>query len=67
MYLVAECTTRSAPRAKAFWFIGVANVPSTQTSAPLSWQSFETRSMSTHLKNGFVGDSVKKIETCTES
>lgn len=64
MNLVAECITISAPRARAFWLRGVANVPSMQTKAPFSWQSLDTRSMSTHLKKGFVGDSVKKRLTC---
>ncbi|MFS7973452.1 hypothetical protein Hanom_Chr09g00856701 [Helianthus anomalus] len=58
------CTTMSAPSARAFWFKGVANVPSMQTKAPLAWHSFETSSMSTHLRNGLVGDSVKKRLTC---
>jgi hypothetical protein len=66
MNLVAECRIRSAPRARAFWFRGVAKVPSMQTNAPFLWQSSETNSMSTHLRNGLVGDSVKKRETCTE-
>ena len=64
IYFVAECKTRSAPRARAFWFRGVAKVPSTQTNAPLLWQSLETSSMSTHRRNGLVGDSVKNRETC---
>jgi len=67
MYFVAECTTRSAPRARAFWFRGVAKVPSMQTRVPLLWHIFETSSMSTHLRNGFVGDSVKNRDTCQTS
>jgi hypothetical protein len=63
-YFVAECRTRSAPRARAFWLRGVAKVPSMQTKAPFLWQSSETSLMSTHLRNGLVGDSVKKSETC---
>lgn len=64
MYFVAECRTRSAPRDKAFWFRGVANVPSMQTIAPFLWQSSVTNLISTHLRNGLVGDSVKKSVTC---
>lgn len=63
-YFVAECRTRSAPRKRAFWLRGVAKVPSMQTKAPFLWQSSETSLMSTHLRNGLVGDSVKKRETC---
>ena len=63
IYLVADWITRSAPRASAFWFKGVAMVPSIQTRVPLLWQISETNLMSTHRRNGFVGDSVKNIET----
>ncbi len=49
-YLVAELRTRSAPKASACWFTGVANVPSMQTSTPWVWHSFETNSTSIHRK-----------------
>jgi hypothetical protein len=65
--LVAEWITISAPSARAFWLRGVANVPSMHTRAPFSWQSFDTRSISTHLKKGLVGDSVKKSATLFSS
>lgn len=63
MYFVKECRIRSAPRARAFWFNGVANVPSIQSKVPFLWQSSETSLMSTHLRNGLVGDSVKNRDT----
>lgn len=63
MNFVAECRTRSAPRGRAFWLMGEAKVPSMQTRAPFSWQSFETSSMSTHRNSGLVGDSVKNKDT----
>jgi len=65
IYFVQECITKSAPRARAFWFKGVANVPSMTSKAPFLWQSSETSLMSTHLRNGLVGDSVKNRDTCT--
>jgi hypothetical protein len=65
MYFVQECITKSAPRARAFWFKGVAKVPSIQSKAPFLWQSSETSLMSTHLRNGLVGDSVKNRDAYT--
>lgn len=62
-YLVAEWTTRSAPRARAFWLIGEAKVPSTHTSTPLLWHISETNLISTQRRYGLVGDSVKNNET----
>ena len=49
-YLVALCSTRSAPSAMACWLMGVANVESMQTTAPCAWQSALMRGMSTQRR-----------------
>ena len=54
-YFVAECTTTSAPSVSGCWRYGVANVLSTTTSAPRSWASCATASMSIHVSSGLVG------------
>ena len=54
-YLVAECTTTSAPRASGCCRAGVAKVLSTTTSAPRSWASAPTASMSTMRSHGLLG------------
>jgi len=43
--------------------IGVANVLSMHTMAPLAWQISEIAAMSTHRRYGFVGDSEKNSVT----
>ncbi|PNH10729.1 hypothetical protein TSOC_002498 [Tetrabaena socialis] len=49
-YLVAECSTRSAPRVSACWLMGVAKVLSMQTWAPLAWQRRAMAGMSTQRR-----------------
>src|SRR6266704_3192961 len=57
MYLVALCTTASAPRCSGCCRYGVANVLSTHTIAPWLCATSLTASMSTTRSNGLVGDS----------
>src|SRR6266851_7257649 len=57
MYLVALCTTASAPRCSGCCRYGVAKVLSTQTIAPRLCVTSLTASMSTTRSSGLVGDS----------
>ena len=62
-YLVAECSTRSAPSASARWLHGVANVLSMHTMAPFAWHAAEMARTSTQRRYGLVGDSEKNSVT----
>src|SRR5438552_9922274 len=64
MYLVALCTTASAPRCSGCCRYGVANVLSTQTIAPWLCATSLTASMSTKRSSGLVGDSSHTIRVC---
>src|SRR5438552_4061906 len=64
MYLVALCTTASAPRCSGCCRYGVANVLSTQTNAPWLCATSLTASMSTKRSSGLVGDSSHTIRVC---
>ena len=54
-YLVAECTTASAPRLIGCCRYGVAKVLSTTTRPPSSWTTAQTCSISMIVSSGFVG------------
>ena len=60
MYLVSECTTRSAPCASGRCSTGVANVASTDSSAPASCAIAATASTSVTRVVGLAG-----VSTCT--
>mmetsp|Transcript_18044 Transcript_18044/g.37010 ORF Transcript_18044/g.37010 Transcript_18044/m.37010 type:complete len:204 (+) Transcript_18044:955-1566(+) len=62
-YLVAECTTRSAPRCSGDIPAGLRNVLSTTTSALGHWERLAatTRFTSTSFMVGLVGDSIQTM------
>ena len=62
-YLVADCTTTSAPRASGRCRYGVRKVLSTTTYAPFRWASSATRTMSVTRRVGLAGVSMNTIFT----
>ena len=58
-YFVVECTTTSAPRVSGCWRYGEAKVLSTTSSAPASWATAASASMSPMLSSGLVGVSTQ--------
>ncbi len=58
-YFVVECTTTSAPRVSGCWRYGDAKVLSTTSSAPASWATAASASMSPMLSSGLVGVSTQ--------
>ena len=63
-YLVVECTTMSAPRVSGCWRYGEAKVLSTTSSAPASWATGASASMSPMASSGLVGVSTQTIRVC---
>ncbi len=55
MYLVVECSTTSAPRAKGCWSTGEANVLSTTTRTERALAIAEMAAISANLRVGLVG------------
>ncbi len=60
-YLVAECTTTSAPCSKGRWSAGVAKVLSTTRIAPWAWATSAIAVMSRQVSSGLVGVSSHTI------
>lgn len=58
MYLVAECSTISAPKSSGFCKYGEAKVLSTQVRTPLRRAMPQSASRSTTLSMGLVGVSI---------
>ena len=63
-YFVVECTTTSAPRVSGCWRYGEAKVLSTTSSAPASWATAASASMSPMLSSGLVGVSTHTSFVC---
>ena len=55
MYLVVECTTRSAPSASGCCSSGERKVLSTATLAPAAWDASAMAAMSTTRSSGLEG------------
>ena len=55
MYLVVECTTTSAPRARGCCSKGERKVLSTTTRAPAAWAAVAMAAISTTRSSGLEG------------
>ena len=58
MYLVSECTTKSAPSSKGRVASGVAKVESTARRRPFAWARFAKAAMSDRRVIGLAGLSI---------
>lgn len=61
MYLVSECTTKSAPSANGWVAMGVAKVESTANATPWASAMAATAAMSVRRRVGFAGVSIQSM------